>query len=291
MRMPIFLVGVLLAAAVRAQETAAPATAPVAPEPAVAAVPAELTEPPYLYEVIRHLYRWYLDESDIEQRADGSAFDMWVRRLDVKLDEGDHSEFAEIDLPLLGIAVRVKKADYTSEDLGVDVKSKGFRIVNVARTDLPAEPPAGSAVVTVPVAEMKDYLFRTRSQAEFPDAAMLARLRMALLQHLGLDPEKREAGEQIVHIAPLSPVANELWVFWENKKMLIRFASDIDLENPAMWEHQTLAIRTYDILTQTVVSLNEAPGSNEFLTRDQVGRALFNCVILGQRLARVNPAP
>ena len=285
MKTPIFLLAVLVAAAVRAQE--APATA-AAPESAVAA-PAELTEPTYLYEVIRHLYRWYLDENDLERRPDSSEFDLWVRRLEVQLDAGDRSEFAEIDLPGLGIAVRVKKADYTSEDLGADVKSKGFRIVNVARTELPAVPPAGSAVVTIPVADMKDYLFRTRAQADYPDAAMLARLREALLRHLGLDPEKREAGEQIVHVAPLSPAANELWVFWENKKMLIRFASDIDLENPAMWAHQALAIRTYDILTQTVVSLNEAPGSNEFLTRDQVGRALFNCVVLGQRLAAVHP--
>ena len=25
------------------------------------------------------------------------------------------------------------------------------------------------------------------------------------------------------------------------------------------------------------------PGSNEFLTRDQVGRALFNCILLGRK--------
>jgi hypothetical protein len=92
-------------------------------------------------------------------------------------------------------------------------------------------------------------------------------------------------------VAPLSPVANELWVFIENKKLLVRYASDIDLEDPAMWEHQPLAVRTYDILNQTVVSLNEVPGSNAFLTRDHVGRALYNCVILGQRVVVVNPAP
>ena len=141
----------------------------------------------------------------------------------------------------------------------------------------------------VPAAELRDYLFRTRTQAEFPNAAMLERLRVALREHLGLDPQKRELGEQIVHLAPLSPVANELWVFWENRKMLIRFASDLDLENPALWQHQSLAVRTYDIETQTVISLNEAPGSNAFLTRDQVGRGLYNCVILGKRLAGTNP--
>ena len=138
---------------------------------------------------------------------------------------------------------------------------------------------------------MKDYLFRTRAQAEFPDEALFERLRTALRKHFGLDPAQREAGEHVVHVAPLSPVANELWVFVENKKLLVRFASDLDLENPALWAHQSLAVRTYDILNQTVVSLHEVPGSNEFLTRDQVGRALYNCVILGRRIVVVNPPP
>ena len=118
---------------------------------------------------------------------------------------------------------------------------------------------------------------------------MFERLRVAVRAHAGLDPEKRDPGEHVVHVAPLSPVANELWVFWENRKMLIRFASDLDLENPAMWEHQTLGIRTYDILNQTVVALGEAAGSNAYLTRDQVGRALYNCIVLGRRLAAANP--
>lgn len=257
--------------------------APAAPPPA------ELTEPTYLYETMRYLYRWYLDEGDAERNAGARAFTFWVRRLEVPLDAGDHSQFAEIGLPELGVTVKVKKTDYAIPELGAEVKSKGFRIVNVARGDAGTRAPRGAAWVKVPAAELREYLFRTRAQAEFPDAAMRERLRVALREHLGLDPQKRELGEQIVHLAPLSPVANELWVFWENRKMLIRFASDLDLENPALWQHQTLAVRTYDIETQTVVSLNEAPGSNAFLTRDQVGRALYNCVILGQRLAGTNP--
>lgn len=275
-----FVVGVAVAGA---------QDAPVAPPPAAGAPPAEVVAPTYLYEVLRHLYRWYLDESDVERRPDGAEFSMWVRRLDVPLDPGDRSEYAEIGLPGLGLAVKVKKANYASEELGAQVASRGFRIVNVARVELPTAAPLGSAVVPVPMAEMRDYLFRTRNESTYPDAALLERLRVALRLQLGLDPEKREAGEQVVHVAPLSPVANELWVFWENRKMLIRFAADFDLDNPAMWEHQALAIRTYDVETQTVVSLHEAPGSNEFLTRDQVGRALYNCVILGRRLATANP--
>ena len=290
MKTALFLAWVLIAAAAGAQE--AVPTAAAAPEPAEAAAvapPADLLEPTFLYEVTRHLYRWYMDESDVEKQAGEPDFPFWVRRVDAPLDPGDRSATATILLPRMGIEVKVKKADYAIEELGLAVQSKGFRIVNVARVPVPPEPPPGTAVQAVAYAEMKDYLFRTRAQAEFPDEAMLERLRVALRTQLGLDPGQREAGEHVVHVAPLSPVANELWVFIESKKMLVRFASDIDLENPAMWAHQALGVRTYDILNQTVVSLHEAPGSNAFLTRDQVGRALFNCLVLGRRLAVVNP--
>ncbi len=280
----------LSAMATQAQE-AAPTVAVPPPVAVVIPPPAELLESPYLFEVVRHLFRWYMDESDVEKLAGIQDFPFWVRRLDVKLDEGDHSQVAEIILPLLGISAQVKKADYAIEELGVDVKSPSFRIVNVARVEVSAQLPADAAVVLANYAEMKSYLFRTRSQAEFPDEALFARLRVALRQHLGLDPSQQEAGEHVVHFAPLSPVANELWVFVENKKTLVQFSSDLDLENPALWEHQSMMVRTYDVLNQTVVSLHEAPGSNAFLTRDQVGRALFNSVILGRRLVVVNPAP
>jgi hypothetical protein len=266
-----------------AAPAAVPAAAPLlTPDP-------QLLDHDYLSEITRHLYRWYMDEEDVDAVVGIENFPFWVRQIDVKLDPGDHSQFAEIVLPLTGFSTKVKKADYPIDDLGAEAKSDTYRIVNVSRIPIPEEKPPEYTAVELNYKEMKDYLFRTRSQAQYPNQAMRDHLRPALMSHLGLNPAQRKEGEQIIHMAPLSPVANELWIFWENGKMLIRFASDIDLENPAMWEHQALGIRTYDIEEQTVVSLNEVPGSNEFMTRDQVGRALFNCVILGERLSQVNP--
>ena len=290
MKTALFLAWLTFVAVAGAQEAFPAAVAAPAPaEAAAVAPPAEVLEPTFLYEITRHLYRWYMDESDVEKQSGEPDFPFWVRRADAPLDPGDRSALATILLPRMGIEVKVKKADYAIEELGLAVKSKGFRIVNVARVPVPAAPPPGTAVVPVEYAAMKDYLFRTRTQAEFPDEAMFERLRVALREHLGLDPGQREAGRHVVHVAPLSPVANELWVFLENRKLLVRFSSDVDLENPEMWAHQVLGVRTCDVLTQTVVSLDEAAGSNAFLTRDQIGRALFNCVVLGRRIEVVNP--
>ena len=255
---------------------------------AAAAANAEATPPlagrDYLYEVTQHLYRWYLDEVDIEKGAGEDAVVFWVRRLDVDRDEGDHSEWAEICLPRIGVAVTLKKTDYVIEELGISVQSGGFRIVNVARRAFPPEPPRGTTVVESRRQDVRDHLLQMRTQATFPDAALSKRLGKALREHLQLAMERRPGEEHIVHVAPLSPVANEVWVFVEDQKLLVHYASDLDLSNDTLWGHAALAVRTYDIPNATVVSLDEVPGSNEFLTRDQVGRVLYNCIVLGQRL-------
>ena len=246
----------------------------------------ELREKAYLYEVTRHLYRWYMDESDAMKLVGQESFDFWVRDFAPALDEGDRSVFGEIVLPALGVSVRVKKADYTIEELGVVVKNDTFKIVNVSR--LAAVPPS-EKYVAVPVSypEMREYLFKTRSKIAFPEGDLLMRLRVAAAAALEKKRpeaiEKDVVGPQIVHLGGVSPVANEVWLFWETGRMLIRFASDIDLSNPAVWDNEDLNVDLYDIDENVVVSLDEVSGSNAYMTRDQVGRVLFNCVVLGRR--------
>ena len=262
-----------------------------APSPRTAdtsAPPPELLQTNYLYEVARYLYRWHLDESEVERIVGEKQFVFWVCRLEPKLDPGDRSVLGEIFLPQVGLGVKVKKADYTIEDLGVVVKSTNFRVTRVTRGQVPARPPRGGTVVEVDMKDMRDYLLRTRNQHDYPDAALVEHLRQALRKEAakqGILATNAPTGEQMVHLAPLSPVANDTWVFWEGGRKLFYFASDIDLANPAVWEHQSLAVHIFDLDQQVVVSHEEAPGSNRFLTRYQVSRALFNCILLGQRVS------
>jgi len=265
-----------------------------APAKGASDVPPELLQPSYLYQVVRHLYRWHLDESEVERIVGAKRLVFWARRLQAELDSGDRSVLGEILLPQLDLRVKVKKADYTIEELGTEVKSQNFRITQVVRGPLPARPPQSCAVAEVDMQEMLDYLFRTRSQRDEPDPALIERLRGAVREQAakeGLLPADTPAEAQIVHMAPLSPVANETWVFWESGRKLLHFASDIDLANPAVWQHQTLMVRIFDLDQQVVVTHEEAPGSNRFLTRYQVSRALFNCVVLGDRIVVPPYAP
>ena len=43
----------------------------------------------------------------------------------------------------------------------------------------------------------------------------------------------------------------------------------------------SVGIDIYDLDDDIVISLIEKPGSNAFITKDAVGRILFNCVVLG----------
>ncbi len=250
------------------------------------AVPQELVQQPYLFEVVRYLYRWQLDEAEVDRIVGAKKMTFWVRRVEATLDPGDLSALAELLLPQVGLRVRVKKADYRIEELGTEVKSANFRVTQVIRGDLPGRAPLGAEVVEVDMQVMRDYLFRTRSQPDYPDPALISRLQQALRKEAAKEGilTNSTAGEKIVHVAPLSPVANEIWVFWEAGRKLFSFASDIDLANPAVWEHETLLARIYDLDQQVVVSHEEAPGSSRFLTRYEVSRALFNCLLFGQRL-------
>jgi hypothetical protein len=246
----------------------------------------------YLYEAVRHLYRWYMDEDDVQKGTSHQDFVFWIRELHPKLDEGDKSRFGEVLMPRLGIVVTIKKPDYVIEEYGVEVKSDRFKIVNVARQPVPRRKPSDYAEIKVAYSEMLEHLFRTRSDVTYPEGDLLMRMRLAVRKSIQNEmrdhPEEMQAGDQVVYLAPLSPVANETWIFWETGRRLIHFSSDMDLENPALWDHSELAVDLYDVDEQVVVSFDEAAGSNAYLTRDQVGRALYNCVILGKRVV-MNP--
>ena len=244
---------------------------------------APLRDPKFLFEISRHLYRWYLDEKDVDNIPPSGPAQVWIRRLEPKLDPGDESIFAQVIVPGLGLSVTLKDTDYWIEELGVRVNSDTFKITHVERIEPPPATPAGYEALTVDRKDLLEYLRRTRDQRDYPDKELSRRMADALIEQYDDFPEAMKEPQQIVFWSPLSPVANEIWAFWETAGKLIHFSSDIDLANPAVWEQDELSTEVYDVDSQVLVSHNEAPGSNRFITRDQIGRALYNCVVLGQK--------
>lgn len=251
-------------------------------------VPPEIKTESFLFEVVGHLYRWYMDEIDVVRGTEAQNTTLWVRSLYPALDEGDRSQYAEILLPAVGMAAKIKRADYSIPEIGAVVKSERFKIVQVQKMQLPENPEASYVPVKMAPDRLKEYLFVNRNKASYPEGDLLTRMRLAARNQMRednrMDEEDLPEDTGVVHFAPISPVANEVFIFWEAGRLLIHFASDLDLENPAVWEYEDLAVNLIDIDQQTVVSFDEVAGSNAYYTRDQIGRALFNCIILGKRV-------
>ena len=253
----------------------------------------DLTQSSYLQMVMRYLYRWQLDQSEFEALVSHKNIIFWVHPLNLKLDPGDHSKFADILLPQLNMTLRVKKADYMIAETGEVAKSKRFKIVSVSRgevpwyREIPWFKPHGSTEATLDSRETVDFLFQTRWQLDYFDPTIVQHLIVAAREQAakeGLLDTNALNAQRLICIAPVSPAANETWVLWEIRRKLFYISSDIDLEDPAVWKYQTLTFRTFDLRQQVVVAHEEASGSNFYLTRHQVSRVLFNCIVLGQRI-------
>lgn len=270
----IAALGLFLAAA------AAPADAP--------GPSTELTSKAWLYEVVRHLYRWHIREGDVDPVIRSGEVIFWVRPVFPQLDQDDLSLFGEVILPQFAKSVHVKKAHYSVPELNLIVKNESYRIVRVDHIEPPPALPEGFTEVRADYIEMRDELFRTRNNAAFPEGELLERLRTGVraqvMKELEAGAAAAPTGTQVVYLAPLSPIANEEWVFWESGRTLIRFTSDVDLTNPAVWQHDKLGVQLFSLDKKIVVSLDEVAGSNAFMTRDEAGRVIFNCVVLGKRI-------
>jgi len=249
-----------------------------------AALFAELGGDEGFLAVAHYLYRWHLDESDFKRRDAAFQRQLWIRRLQFVADEGDKSRFLEVVLPAIGVAVTLKKTDYRIQELKLDIRSAGYRVVRITRVTAEELDAGDYARFEFDPGTLYARLFQERAEAAFPSDELLARAKASVSAEIArLGHPAAKTKECTLDFAPIHAVANELWAYWEEGKILFHFTSDVDLNNPAIWAHDTLSVAIYDVVTQTVVSHEEKPGEERFITRDQVGRALYNCIVLGKK--------
>ncbi|MEM0966405.1 MAG: hypothetical protein AAGJ81_09685 [Verrucomicrobiota bacterium] len=267
----------------------------------------ELREKGFLFEVAQYLYRWFLDENQAQIVVDAGEAIFWVREDMKETDAGDNSRFGTIILPQLDYVVSVKKSDYRIDELDFEVKDSGFKVINVSR-QMPEGEDESFEVVVISAEEIQEFAHASRMDARYPEGDLLETMRAAarreVMEYLegridsglpiqfGAISSLEDLGktQQVVYVSPLPNVANDVWFFWETGEMLLHFSADFGLEDPALWEAGHLQVNLFDVKRQTVVSLDEVAGSNAYLTRDQVGRTLYNCIVLGKKLVLTPPA-
>jgi len=133
---------------------------------------------------------------------------------------------------------------------------------------------------------VQDYLFATRTNRVLVNENLRTTARKLITEHLRKAHPAPFTEDQVLHVAPVSPVCNDLWAFWETGRKIMLFSADMDLSNPGFSQLSQLRLEVIDLDKDVVASTKEVPGSNAFVTKDWVGRLFFNCILYGERLVR-----
>ncbi len=241
-------------------------------------------EQQYVYEVLRYVYRWHFDSSYVLEAGPQETLEVWARVLHPDLDEGDRSEFAELWIPAVKTKVELKRSDYKVAEMNLQVVDRSFKVKRVTRQ---AKPPAERAQYELrnyPLSELRDYLFSTRAQRTPISEGMRKAGRNLILGFLNKTHPGRFTEDQLFYIAPVSPVCNDYWSFWETGRKVMMFSADMDLANAGAAQLSQLKMEVIDLDKDVVASPKEVPGSNAFVTKDWVGRLFFNCILFGERV-------
>jgi len=251
-------------------------------EPAIS----PLLEKPFVFAVLRHVYRWHFDQAYVLEAGGLEDLEIWARRVHPRVDEGDKSEFADLWIPALNTRVELKRSDYAIPEMNLAIVDSSFKITRVTRQlRSPASRPSYE-VGRYARAELQDYLFATRTNTVPMSDALRATARNLVFEYLNKVHPDPFTEEQILYVAPISTVCNDLWAFWESGRKVMLFSADMDLSNPGFGQLSQLRLQVIDLDKDVVASTKEVPGSNAFVTKDWVGRLFFNCILYGERIVR-----
>jgi hypothetical protein len=264
---------------------------PSHPTPPSAAAAAQaplqpLLEKQFVLEVLRHVYRWHFDQAYILEPGKLDSLEVWARPLHPKLDAGDRSEFAELWIPAANTRVELKRSDYRIPEMNLDVVDGAFKVERVTRQPRAPAARAQYEVARYDRAEVQEFLFATRTNQVPMTETLRTATRKLIVEYLNKTHPEAFTEDQILYVAPVSPVCNDLWAFWETGRKLMLFSADMDLANPGFAQLSQLRLEVIDLDKDVVASTREVPGSNAFVTKDWVGRIFFNCILYGERLVR-----
>jgi hypothetical protein len=247
---------------------------------------ASLLEQSFVFEVLRHVYRWHFDQSYALEAGKVEELEVWARPLHPKLDTDDRSEYGEMWIPAVKTLVELKRAEYNVPELKLEINERTFKVTRVTRL---ARPPASRQQYQVreyPLPELRDYLFATRTNRVLLSETLRASARKLIADYLAKAHPEPFSQDQTFYISPLSGVCSEIWVFWETGRKVMLFTADMDLTSPRFSQLSQLRMQVIDLDKDVVASTREVPGSNAFVTKDWVGRLFFNCIMYGEKLVR-----
>ena len=243
----------------------------------------------YLRGALHYIYYWFLDSAHFFEQDQDKDLEFMVKQTDYAKDSGSHSVRYEVIIPDLNLGIDLVRANYRIEELGLPVTNDSFKIVAVYPNLREPGTNEGFAVRILEENRVFSELLKQRNTKSPPPARMMQKLRKSLNTLAQLELGHVTDTSQTFYIGPLSQFSNDIWIFWETGKKLIRFSSATDFTTDGYWQLLPLFTKVYDLDTDVVTSLEEVSGSNAYITKSWAGRIMYNCIVDGVKLV-VSPA-
>jgi hypothetical protein len=104
------------------------------------------------------------------------------------------------------------------------------------------------------LSEVRDHLFATRTNRVAVSDNLLTAARKLISDYLRKAHPDPFTEEQILYVAPISPVCNDVWVLWESGRKIMIFSADTDLSNPGFAQLSQLRLQVIDLDKDVVAS-------------------------------------
>ena len=238
----------------------------------------------YLRGILEYVYFWHLDPAHFFEEDQDTNIEILVKESSYSKDLDNKSIRYELIIPDLNLGIDLVKANYTIQELDLQITNSSFKVVAV-NPDF-REPVTNKEfkVKILSEANVMKRLFQSRYRPAVLSGDVKTNIYNSLVKLSKLELGHPLKKEHIFYVGPLSDYSNDIWIFWETERKLVKFSSASDYTSKAYWQLLPVFVKIYDLDSDVVVSLSEVSGSNAYITKSFAGRIMFNCIVNGKKV-------
>ena len=235
----------------------------------------------YLRGALHYIYYWFLDSEHFFEQDQDKDLEIFVKKVEYSKDKDNNSERYILIIPDLDFGVDLVKANYRIGELGLQITNSSFKIVAVYPNIREVSTNEGFTVRYLKENRVFSELLKNRNKKSHPSEEITKKITESLEKIIDIESKASSDIPNNFYVSPLSEFSNDIWIFWETQKKLVRFSSATDFTNDGYWQLLPLFTKIYDLDTDVVTSLEEVRGSNAYITKTWAGRIMYNCVVDG----------
>ena len=241
----------------------------------------------YMMGLINHLAYWHLTDDNYFEDDPDPVVEVLFKPFSYQQDSNDASSVYIVYVPDVQIKILLKKSLYHIEEFDATVSNDCYKIIAFQHQQKSPGTNSLNDYVRIDLLEddVRRIVFENRNQSCTPSPWLLNKIESALRPLIARELPTNAVVDETFFIAPLSPYSNSILIFWSTAKKMLQFSSDADYTSELYWDMLPMNCEVFDMKGDVVTSLQNALGSNAYVTKNWIGRILYNCIVDGYQLS------